>query len=61
VFSQEPLPAAHAFWQTENLYITQHTAAISKPEQISPLFINNYMLYSQGLPLQNQLDFSKGY
>lgn len=61
VFNQEPLPTEHPFWHTENLYITQHTAATSHPAQISPLFIENYLRYSRGLPLKNQLDFSKGY
>lgn len=61
VFHQEPLPAAHPYWQTDNLYITQHTAATSKPEQISPLFIENYLRYFEGSSLENQLDFNKGY
>ncbi len=61
VFKHEPLPSEHPFWLLDNLYITHHSAAISQPEQICPLFINNYRRYVQGLPLENQLNFAKGY
>lgn len=61
VFNQEPLAPEHPFWHTENLFITQHTAATSHPAQISPLFITNYLRYIKGLALDNQLDFGQGY
>ena len=61
VFSHEPLPSKHPFWHLENIYITHHSAAISQPAQICPLFINNYQRFVQGLPLTNQLDFTQGY
>src|SRR3989442_3287402 len=42
VFEQEPLPADHVFWRTPNVLITSHTAALSVPEDIAPVFVDNY-------------------
>ncbi|MBU3003848.1 D-2-hydroxyacid dehydrogenase [Paraglaciecola arctica] len=61
VFTQEPLPKSHPFWQLDNLYITQHTAAESIPEEIFAIFSNNYVNYIDGHALQYVLDFDKGY
>lgn len=61
VFEQEPLPEHHVFWQLDNLYVTQHTAAESLPEDIIPLFSGNYYRFIKGETLHNVLDFAKGY
>ena len=61
VTAQEPLPAEHPFWRTPNLLLTFHTSAISYPEDITKLFIENYLLYLEGKPLKYQVDFEKGY
>ncbi len=61
VFEKEPLPEDHPFWTTPNLYMTFHTSAISYPEDITKLFIENYQLYREGKPLKYQVDFEKGY
>jgi phosphoglycerate dehydrogenase-like enzyme len=61
VFAQEPLPVEHPYWQLDNLFITQHTAAESMPEDIFPIFSDNYLRYINGSALQHVLDFSKGY
>jgi len=61
VFEKEPLPLDHQFWTTPNLYITFHTSAISYPEDITKLFIENYQLYLEGKPLKHQVDFERGY
>ncbi len=61
VFEQEPLPKDHPFWTTPNLLITFHTAAISLPEDITKLFIENYKLFNEGKPLKYQVDFERGY
>jgi phosphoglycerate dehydrogenase-like enzyme len=61
VFKQEPLPQHHPYWQLDNLYVTQHTAAESLPEDIFPIFSDNYRRYINGETLQNILDFAKGY
>jgi phosphoglycerate dehydrogenase-like enzyme len=61
VFETEPLPKDHPFWTTPNLYMTFHTSAISYPEDLTKLFIENYQLYVQGKPLKYQVDFERGY
>jgi phosphoglycerate dehydrogenase-like enzyme len=61
VFEQEPLPKDHPFWTTPNLLMTFHTAAPSLPEDITEVFIENYLLYVEGKPLKYQVDFEKGY
>ena len=61
VFEKEPLPKDHPFWTIPNLLMTFHTAAPSLPEDITELFIENYLLYAEGKPLKYQVDFEKGY
>jgi len=61
VFDQEPLPKEHPFWSTPNLYMTYHTSAISYPEDITKVFIENYLLYIAGKPLKYVVDFERGY
>ncbi|MEP1449037.1 MAG: D-2-hydroxyacid dehydrogenase [Paraglaciecola sp.] len=61
VFTQEPLPESHPYWQLDNVYITQHTAAESIPEEIFAIFSDNYVNYIEGHALQHVLDFDKGY
>lgn len=61
VTAQEPLPSNHPFWSTPNLLLTFHTSAISYPDDITRLFIENYHLYLEGKPLKYQVDFERGY
>jgi phosphoglycerate dehydrogenase-like enzyme len=61
VFEQEPVPPEHPFWDTPNLYMTYHTSAISYPEDITRVFIENYLLYIEGKPLKYMVDFERGY
>ncbi|WJG08899.1 D-2-hydroxyacid dehydrogenase [Aliiglaciecola sp. LCG003] len=61
VFKTEPLPANHTFWSLPNLYITQHTAAISKPEELVRIFIDNYQRYIANSSLNYLIDWEKGY
>lgn len=61
VTTEEPLPEGHPFWKTKNLLLTFHTSAISYPEDITKLFIENYHLYLAGKPLKYQVDFERGY
>lgn len=61
VFAEEPLPQDHPFWTTPNLLMTFHTSAISYPDSITKLFIENYQLYLEGKPLKYQVDFERGY
>lgn len=61
VFEQEPVPPDHPFWNTPNLYMTYHTSAISYPEDITELFVENYQLFIEGKPLKYVVDFERGY
>jgi phosphoglycerate dehydrogenase-like enzyme len=61
VFEQEPVPLEHPFWTTPNLYMTYHTSAISYPEDITSVFIENYFLYIEGKSLKYVVDFERGY
>jgi phosphoglycerate dehydrogenase-like enzyme len=61
VFVEEPLPADHPFWRTPNLLITSHTAALSVPRDIAPLFVDNYRRWTSGAPLRCRVDFERGY
>lgn len=61
VFDREPLPEGHPFWTAPNLYMTFHTSAISYPDDITSLFIENYQRYIAGNQLKYIVDFESGY
>ncbi len=61
VFQEEPLPREHPFWETPGVIITSHTAALSFPEDIAPIFIENYRGFVAHARLNFQVDFDKGY
>jgi len=61
VFQQEPLPGDHVFWRTPNVIITSHTAALSVPADIAPVFIDNYSRWMVGDVLKYVVDFERGY
>jgi len=61
VFHEEPLPPDHIFWRLPNVIITSHTAAVSLPPDIAPVFIDNYRRLVRGEPLRYRVDFEQGY
>jgi len=61
VFQQEPLPPDHRLWRAPNVLITSHTAALSAPPDIAPVFIDNYRRWIAGQPLRYQVDFQLQY
>jgi phosphoglycerate dehydrogenase-like enzyme len=61
VFHEEPLPLAHPLWVTPNTIITSHTAAVSFPELIAPIFIDNYHRFVTEKSLNHRIDFNQGY
>jgi phosphoglycerate dehydrogenase-like enzyme len=61
VFDTEPLPGDHIFWRLPNVRITSHTAALSAPPDIAPLFIENYRRLMGGEALLYRVDFARGY
>jgi len=61
VFEQEPLPPDHVFWRLPNVIVTSHTAALSIPDDIAPVFIDNYRRWIDGAQLRYRVDFEAGY
>jgi len=61
VFPEEPIPQEDRLWQAPNTMITSHTAAMSVPELIAPIFIENYSRFIANNPLQYAIDFERGY
>jgi phosphoglycerate dehydrogenase-like enzyme len=61
VFEREPLPADHVFWRLPTVHLTAHTAALSVPADIAPLFVDNYRRLQRGEPLRYRVDFERGY
>ena len=61
VFITEPLPAQHVFWHRDDIVITQHTAAISKPSDVMQVFMENLTRYTQGLSPLYVMDWQQGY
>ena len=61
VFQEEPLRKDHPLWQTPNTTITAHISAVSYPEDITPIFINNYHRFINSQPLTYLINFERGY
>ena len=61
VFDEEPIPGSSPLWDTPNLLVTAHMAAVSHPELIVPIFLDNYRRYRAGSKLGNVVDFDLGY
>ena len=61
VFQQEPLPPEHPLWTLPNVVITSHTAALSFPKEVTPIFVDNYRRYVAGETLQYRVVFERGY
>lgn len=61
VFATEPLPADHPFWAEPNLTLTPHVASITVPESAIQGIVANYSRMHLGLPLEDLVDFERGY
>jgi phosphoglycerate dehydrogenase-like enzyme len=61
VFDEEPLPANSPLWDTPNLAVTAHIAALSHPLLIVPIFVDNYRRYTSNQKLRYEIDFASGY
>ena len=61
VFEQEPLASDSPLWSLPNVYITPHTSALSFPDEIARVFIENYQRYLRHEPLMHVVDFELGY
>ncbi|HLR90175.1 MAG TPA: glyoxylate/hydroxypyruvate reductase A [Balneolaceae bacterium] len=61
VFTKEPLPDLHAYWNRKNITITPHVAAITEEEEAAPLIVENYKRLLSGMELLHLADRRSGY
>lgn len=63
VFSKEPLPADHPFWDMPNVIMTPHTASMTPDfwDRLLDLLRENFIAFSLGQPMLNVIDKKKGY
>jgi glyoxylate/hydroxypyruvate reductase A len=61
VFSEEPLPESHPFWNRRNIHITPHIAGGSDPDNVAAEITENYKRLLSGMELQNVVNREKGY
>lgn len=61
VFVDEPLAPSHPYWQVPNVFITQHTAALSDADDITQVFLKNLMYFLDSRPLDYVVDWHQGY
>lgn len=61
VFTEEPLPADHKVWSTQNLIITPHIAAITRPDTAAAFVLDGIENMSSGRLPTTLLDPERGY
>ena len=61
VFEEEPLPNTSLLWDMENVTITPHCSGLSRPGELACALEKNLKFFSEGRPLADVLDWSRGY
>lgn len=63
VFSKEPLPPDHPFWSMDNVIMTPHIASMVPDfwNKLTSLLETNFINFSRGEKLMNEVDKEKGY
>lgn len=63
VFEKEPLPENHPFWSMENVIISPHSASFTPDswKRVLELLKNNFIAFSKGEKLTNEINKAKGY
>ena len=61
VFSTEPLPENHPFWNRSHIHITPHIASRTRTKDAATLIVENYKLISSGMVAQFLVDREVGY
>lgn len=61
VFSNEPLPDRHPFWNRANVMVTPHIASITQPEEVAEQIVENYKRALSGMALNYAVDRDQGY
>jgi len=53
VFSDEPLPESHPFWNRDKITITPHVAALTNEKEAAKLIVENYKRLLSGMDLNH--------
>lgn len=61
VFQNEPLPATSKLWNLPNVIITPHCSGLSFAPDVAKVFLKNLNLFQKGRPMNNVVDWQKGY
>lgn len=61
VFTEEPLPERHPFWNRKEIMITPHAASLTPPGEVAEQIVENYKRALSGMPLIDRVDRIKGY
>lgn len=63
VFTGEPLPADHPFWDLPGVIVSPHMSGdfVGWPAAVSALFVENFRRWRAGEPLLNIVDKERGY
>ena len=61
VFCQEPLPKESPLWKRKDVIVSPHVSGVTRAVDVPDIVLGNYQRYSEGKPLQYQVDWSKGY
>ncbi len=61
VFPEEPLPKEHPLWGLDNVLVTPHIAAITRPDTAAEYVLRNIEKIERGETAENILDLQRGY
>jgi glyoxylate/hydroxypyruvate reductase A len=61
VFESEPLPETSPLWKHPKISVTPHVAAISDPRVMAKVAVDGIARHQSGKPLENVVDFERGY
>ena len=61
VFSTEPLPENHPFWDHRHIQITPHCASLTSDEEAAALIVSSYRRVRAGQPPLGEVDRNLGY
>ncbi len=61
VFSQEPLPKEHSFWQNPKIVLTPHCAALTQIKTVCEQIADNVRAQQNNKPLKNLVCKKRGY
>lgn len=61
VFTEEPLPERHPFWNRPNIMITPHAASFTPPGAVAEQIVENYKRALSGMALLHEVNRQNGY